>query len=78
MGAEGPEGVAAQERMVGLDCEMCTTSEGLELTRITIVDADMNVSTSCHALSVPCAMHNRLLTHGSTWALAAEPCCPDV
>jgi len=32
--------------MFGLDCEMClTTSNILELTRISIVDEDMNVST---------------------------------
>lgn len=37
--------------MFGLDCEMClTTSGNLELTRISIVDEDMNVSTVLYSL----------------------------
>lgn len=40
------EEATASSPMFGLDCEMClTTSGNLELTRISVVDESMNVST---------------------------------
>lgn len=37
------EGGAGRVRMFGLDCEMCVTEAGLELTRVTLVDAQHKV-----------------------------------
>lgn len=37
------EGESAETRMFGLDCEMCVTEKGQELTRMTLVDAQHKV-----------------------------------
>ena len=39
----GPKG-AEDPALIGLDCEMCVTEEGFELTRISLVDEQGQVS----------------------------------
>jgi len=45
--------------MVGLDCEMCETAEGIALTRITVVDRRGKVPLRYAAPTVMTSMHAR-------------------
>ena len=40
----GPDGVEKQPELFGIDCEMCITAEGFELTRVSLINEQLEVS----------------------------------
>ena len=40
----GPDGDEKQPELFGIDCEMCITAEGFELTRVSLINEQLEVS----------------------------------